>query len=372
MQIDATLQQFEQQLGTEAWRAAVTLAAVLASLLAYRLAVRSLSAWASRTDTPFDDQVIRLLRKPLAYFMPLVALTVSWPTPDHGSVRMASGRHASLVAAIVCVGWLAARLVRVLDIALERKFDRNVADNFQARRVHTQLRGFRNIALFLIGLATVAAVLMTFEAVRQFGVSLLASAGVAGVIIGFAAQRSISTIVAGIQIALSQPIRVDDVLIVEGEWGWVEEITLTYVVMRIWDQRRLVVPINYFIEKPFQNWTRNSAELLGTVFIYADYGVEIDTLRAELVRLCEASPLWDRRVCQLVVTDAKETVIELRALVSAADSGKAWDLRCAVREGLVRFMQREHPQSLPRLRVEDAKALSKGRLASVPSPAIDH
>ena len=224
----------------------------------------------------------------------------------------------------------------------------------------------------IIGLATVAAVLMTFEAVRQFGVSLLASAGVAGVIIGFAAQRSISTIVAGIQIALSQPIRVDDVLIVEGEWGWVEEITLTYVVMRIWDQRRLVVPINYFIEKPFQNWTRNSAELLGTVFIYADYGVEIDTLRAELVRLCEASPLWDRRVCQLVVTDAKETVIELRALVSAADSGKAWDLRCAVREGLVRFMQREHPQSLPRLRVEDAKALSKGRLASVPSPAIDH
>jgi small-conductance mechanosensitive channel len=354
----AFMQQFERALGTEPWRVAITVAIVLASLVAYRVLFRSLSAWASRTDTPFDDEIVRLLRRPLSYLIPLVALTVAWPSASDASGHMSGGQHASLVLTILCCGWVATRLVRILDVALERQFGRTLSDDLQVRRVHTQLRGFRNIALFLIGLATTAAVLMTFETVRQFGVSLLASAGAAGVIIGFAAQRSISTIVAGIQIALSQPIRVDDVVIVEGEWGWIEEITLTYVVVRIWDLRRLVVPINYFIEKPFQNWTRNSAELLGTVYLYTDYTVDIEALRGELTRICENSPLWDRRVCGLVVTDAKQSVLELRALVSAQDSGKAWDLRCVVREGLVQFMQRNQPQSLPRFRVEDARLLA--------------
>ena len=197
-----------------------------------------------------------------------------------------------------------------------------------------------------------AAILMTFDKVRQLGASILASAGIAGIIVGLAAQRSIATLLAGIQIALTQPIRIDDVVIVENEWGRIEEITLTYVVVRIWDLRRLIVPITYFIEKPFQNWTRISADLLGTVFLYTDYTVPIQAVREELRRILEGSEKWDRRVCVLQVTDTTERTVQLRALVSAADSSKAWDLRCEVREKLVDFLQKNYPHALPRVRAE--------------------
>ena len=177
----------------------------------------------------------------------------------------------------------------------------------------------KKVALTIIGVFTLASMLMVFESVRQFGASILASAGIAGIVVGFAAQRSIATLLAGFQIALTQPIRLDDVVIVEGEWGRIEDITLTYVVVRIWDLRRLVVPITYFIEQPFQNWTRSSAELLGTVFVYVDYSVPLDALRAQLTRLLEASPYWDGKVNVLQVTDAKEHTLEIRVLASAAD-----------------------------------------------------
>lgn len=196
---------------------------------------------------------------------------------------------------------------------------------------------------------------MTFDKVRQIGVSILASAGIAGIIIGFAAQRSLATLIAGIQIAITQPIRIDDVVIVENEWGWIEEITLTYVVIRIWDQRRLVVPITYFIERPFQNWTRTSAELLGTVYLYADYGIPVDELRQELEKIVNASPLWDKRVAKIQVTNATEKTVEMRALVSAENSSNAWELRCLVREKLIDFMQRNYPERLPRIRLETNK-----------------
>ena len=179
---------------------------------------------------------------------------------------------------------------------------------------------------------------------------MIASAGVAGIVVGFAAQKSLGTLLAGIQIALTQPVRIDDVVIVEGEWGRIEEITLTYVVVRIWDLRRLVVPITYFIEKPFQNWTRTSADILGSVFLHVDYGVPVDALRKELTRILEASPNWDRKVNVLQVTDAKERTLELRALASSSDASRSWDLRCEVREKLVAFVQANYPGSLPRLR----------------------
>jgi len=194
--------------------------------------------------------------------------------------------------------------------------------------------------------------LMVFESVRQLGTSILASAGVLGIIVGFAAQKSIATVLAGFQIAMTQPIRLDDVVIVEGEWGRIEEITLTYVVVLIWDQRRLVVPISYFIEKPFQNWTRVSAELLGTIFLYMDYTVPLDKLRAELDRLLAETDMWDKRVKVVQVTDSKERVIEVRVLVSAADASTAWNLRCMLREKLIGYLQRNHPESLPRTRAE--------------------
>jgi len=199
-----------------------------------------------------------------------------------------------------------------------------------------------------------AAILMTFDKVRYLGTSLLASAGVAGIILGFAAQRSIGTLLAGIQIAITQPIRLDDVVIVENEWGRIEEITLTYVVVRIWDKRRLIVPTTYFIEKPFQNWTRVSADILGTVFIYTDYQVPVDKLREEFTRILEKSELWDRKTNVMQVTNATDRTIEIRALMSAADSPTAWDLRVHVREKLITFLQENYPDSLPRTRIEMA------------------
>ena len=180
--------------------------------------------------------------------------------------------------------------------------------------------------------------LMVFESGRHFGTAIIASAGVAGIIIGFAAQKSIATLLAGFQIALTQPIRIDDVVIVENEWGRIEEITLTYVVVRIWDLRRLVLPITYFIETPFQNWTRTSADILGTVFLHVDYTLPLDSLRSELTRILEGSPLWDRKVNVLQVTDAKPHTLEVRALASAADASAAWDLRCHIREQLIAFI----------------------------------
>ena len=198
--------------------------------------------------------------------------------------------------------------------------------------------------------------MMIFDNIRQLGVSLLASAGVLGIIVGLAAQRSISTLLAGLQIALTQPIRMDDVVIIEGEWGRIEEITLTYVVVRIWDLRRMVVPVTYFLEKPFQNWTRVSADLLGTVTIYTDYNIPVDALREELQRILKDSPRWDGKTWGLQVTNASERTVECRALMSAVDSSSAWDLRCEVREKMLDFLQRNYPASLPKIRAELQRA----------------
>ncbi|MGH7953978.1 MAG: mechanosensitive ion channel family protein, partial [Limisphaerales bacterium] len=236
--------------------------------------------------------------------------------------------------------------------AVQMEYRVDVKDNLAARKIQTQVRVLKKIAVTLIVLVTVACMLMVFQSVRQLGQSMLASAGVAGIIIGFAAQRTLGSLLAGIQIAFTQPIRLDDVVIVEGEWGRIEEITLTYVVVAIWDWRRLVVPITYFVEKPFQNWSRTTANLMGSVFLYVDYNVPVNELRAELDKILENSKNWDRKVKVLQVTDAKEHTVELRVLASSADSGSSWDLRCEIREKLVDFLQRKYPESLPRTRAE--------------------
>ena len=185
---------------------------------------------------------------------------------------------------------------------------------------------------------------------RRLGTGLLTGVGVGGIIIGFAAQKSLGNLLAGFQIAFTQPIRIDDVLVVEGEWGRVEEITLTYVVLNIWDQRKLILPINYFIEKPFQNWTRTGAEILGTAFFYMDYTIPVDQLRTEFERLLSLSPLWDKRAQALQVTNTSERTIEVRTLMSAATSGAAFDLRCYIRENLIKYVREHHPDSLPKTR----------------------
>jgi hypothetical protein len=228
----------------------------------------------------------------------------------------------------------------------------DIPDNLDARRIRTQMTVLYRILVFVVCIFAVSIGLMLFPSIRQIGTSLLASAGLAGLVIGLAARPAITNLLAGLQLALAEPVRLDDVVIVEGEWGRVEEISTTYIIVRIWDKRRLVVPLSYFIEKPFQNWTRHSSDLLATVFIYADYSVPVDEVRAELHRILQQSGVWDGGVWNLQVTNASEHAVELRALMSAPDSGKAWDLRCLVRERLIDFLQKRHPGSLPRARAE--------------------
>jgi small-conductance mechanosensitive channel len=253
---------------------------------------------------------------------------------------------------MACAAWLIVSLTRVLEDVLAERYRLDVADNLQARHVHTQMRVLRRVFLVVLGVITLSLMLMTFPTARQLGTTLFASAGVAGIVIGMAARPTVANLIAGVQIALTQPIRIDDVVIVENEWGRIEEITTTYVVVRIWDLRRLVLPLSYFIEHPFQNWTRVTADILGTVFLYTDYRIPVENVRAELHRILESSGMWDGKVWGLQVTNATEHTVELRALMSAPDASQAWDLRCHVREGLIEFVQRTYPDSLPRVRAE--------------------
>ena len=262
---------------------------------------------------------------------------------------------------IISIAWGLIVTLRISKIIFFEKYNTSQEDNLRSRKFQTQFNILEKILIFLIIIISIGLILMLFDEVRRIGISLFASAGVAGVIVGLAAQKVIAAVLAGMQIAITQPIRLDDVVIIEGEWGRIEEITLTYVVVRIWDKRRLIVPSTYFFEKPFQNWTRTTAEILGTVFIYTDYHVSFDALRDELTRLLEATPLWDGQVNVLQVTDAKPNGVEVRALMSAKDSGTAWDLRVYIREKLIEFLQKNYPESLPKTRilVQDEKSKSE-------------
>jgi small-conductance mechanosensitive channel len=272
-------------------------------------------------------------------------------------------RHGAGLLLIAAFTWLAVRMCSAIAAAVALRHPLTVADNLNARRIQTQTRVLTRSLASVAALVGVSFALLTFPGVRNIGAGLLASAGVIGLVAGIAAKPIFGNLLAGLQIALSQPIRLDDVVIVEGEFGRIEEIGRAYVVVAVWDQRRLVVPLQYFIEKPFQNWTLASSELLGTVFLWVDYGMPVEPLRIELQRLCEAAPQWDRRICLLQVTDASERSMQLRALVSSADAGSNWDLRCRVREGLIEFVRREYPDYLPRLRAELAGAGTRPREA---------
>lgn len=309
---------------------------------------------AARADTAWDDILLPLAGKTVRRALPLLALILGAPALSVSPALAEVVRNATSLLLIGVVAFILCQVVNTAAAFVLRPYRLDVADNLRARGIHTQVMVLKKVAFTVVGIFTLASMLMVFESVRQFGASILASAGIAGIVVGLAAQRSIATLLAGFQIAMTQPIRVDDVVIVEGECGRIEDITLTYVVVKIWDQRRLIVPMTHFLERPFQNWTRTSAEMLGSVMLYLDYSVPVDALREELTRIVHASPLWDRRVNALQVTDTREHTVEVRALVSAADASQAWDLRCEVREQLVAFVQRRYPRSLPRLRTSFA------------------
>ena len=278
----------------------------------------------------------------------LIAIGIGVTVSPMDPAPSAQIRSVLLFLGILTSGWLAAGIMDMWAVVYMRRFNLQTEDNLVARKHVTQTRILQKVAKVVIALLTLGLALMTIAGFRQWGVSLLASAGVVGIIAGLALQPVLTNLLAGIQIAMTQPIRIDDALIVEGEWGTVEEITSTYVVVKLWDWRRMVLPLTWFIQKPFQNWTRETARLIGTAFIYVDYEAPIDRLRAELERICRASPHWDGDVISLQVTDVTDRVAQVRCLASGRNGGVVFDLRCEIREKMLAFMRDQCPEALPR------------------------
>lgn len=294
--------------------------------------------------------VLARIEAPATLVAPMVALQFVLAGAPEDLRFLAAATRAASLALIAGFTWLAIRAIGAFADSVVEMHPANVSDNLQARRIQTQTRVLSRTVMLVVGVIGVGAALMTFPNVRQIGASLLASAGVAGLVAGIAARPVLANLIAGLQIALTQPIRLDDVVIMEGEWGRIEEITAAYVVVKVWDERRLVVPLQWVIEHPFQNWTRRGAALLGSVFLWLDYRVALAPLRAELERVCRNDPDWDGRVAILQVVDTSERAMQVRVLVSSADAPRGWDLRCRVREALIDFLQRRDPEGLPRVR----------------------
>lgn len=305
-----------------------------------------------RTAVEWDAAIARHLRGPARLGAMLLALQFTVPGLALTGTSAVFASHGLDILSVVAIAWITLRAILVLEEILLSRFEMGRSNNLESRKVHTQVRILHNVVVAVLVVVASAMVLMTFPGVRRIGVSLLASAGIAGVILGLAAQKTIGNLLAGIQLALTQPIRIDDVVIVENEWGWIEEITLTYVVVKIWDLRRLILPISYFIERPIQNWTRSASEIMGTVVIPCDQAADVDLIRAEASRIAALAPQWDRKVCVVQVVDCRAEAMDVRILVSATDSGMCWDLRCHMRERLLDFLRREHPEWLPRRRVQ--------------------
>ncbi len=319
---------------------------------AIRALEKRMRHWAQSTGSVLNNVIVPVAGQTLRLAVPLLAVILLLPLLDLPAQWAWVSQKGFGILLIVSLSFLIIRAVRAVQVALLREHRLDVADNYTARRIYTQVSVIRKLVVSGVVIIGVAAILMMFDTVRQLGTSILASAGIAGIILGFAAQKTLGNLLAGIQIALSQPILIDDVVNVEGEFGRIEDITLTFVTVRTWDLRRLIIPITYFLEKPFQNWSRKSDEILGTIFLYLDYQVPLGELRAELKRLVEKNENWDRQVCKLQVTDTKPNTIEVRALVSSRNAGTSFDLRCQVREELIEFLRSRYPESLPRVRLE--------------------
>jgi small-conductance mechanosensitive channel len=328
------------------------LSAIVAGWLLYIFVAVLLNRWLRFISLRGFKIGLGPIKRPLCFLLPVLCIALTLPLSHLPEKASSFVSHLINIALILFFSWVVIKIIYIVRDAGLEHYNVNVKDNARARGMHTQIRLITNIIAVIVIVFTIAFILMTFPQVKQIGVTILASAGIIGIVIGLAAQKTLGNLIAGIQIAIAQPIRLDDVVIVENEWGKIEEITLTYVVVRIWDLRRLVVPISYFLEKSFQNWTRTSADLLGIVLIYADYTIPVKDMREELTRILNNSSLWDKKINVLQVTNMTEKTVELRALMSAADSSSLWDLRCEVRERLLEFLQAHFPHCLPRMRLE--------------------
>jgi small-conductance mechanosensitive channel len=336
------------------WSAAIVVAAIVVALVVRFIAFAIIARFTRHSPTLLKDSLILHSQRVSRWILPLLALTIALPAAPLPAMVKSAMQHITGVAFIASIAWLVLLFTDVAVDIFGSRYRLDVADNLLARKVQTQLRALRRVIAIAIIVVASALALMTFPSIHQIGTSLLASAGLAGLVVGMAMKPTISSLLAGIQVALTQPIRLDDVVVVQGEWGWIEEIETTYVVVRIWDLRRLILPLSYFIEQPFENWTRSSADLLAYVILWVDYTTPIEELRLELTRILKSTNYWKGQANVLQVTDANERAMQIRALMDASDSSVAWNLRCLVREKLIEFIQQRHPGSLPRLRGESS------------------
>ncbi|MDU6410987.1 MAG: mechanosensitive ion channel family protein [Yersiniaceae bacterium] len=337
--------------GAPTWVGAVLLVTLsfAVGFLARFILLRFIRYWQNR-DRKLFKSLEKHLRGSMFLFIPLLLINVGVNYIDIHPDALAFITTTVNIFIILSLCSILIRLINVLQDMLFIRYDINLSNNLRARKIRTQIIYVKKVAIVLIVSLCVSLILLNFPSVRKFGTTILAGAGVAGIIIGFALQKSLVNLFAGIQIAFTQPIKIDDAVVVENEWGWIEEINLTYIVVRIWDLRRLVLPITYFTEKPFQNWTRNDAQILGSVFLYVDYSMPLDPLRKHFEKVLSETTLWDQQTQVLQVTDTNEKTMTLRLLMTAQNSPTAWDLRCYVRERMIEFIQQNYPQSLPHVR----------------------
>ncbi|MFC7705151.1 mechanosensitive ion channel family protein [Plastorhodobacter daqingensis] len=327
------------------------LIAVTFALALHWLIVKLVRRLSQRSDS-FLTRALRRTRGPTRLAFVVLAMVIVAPTLSLEPFWSLMFQRTATMLLILTIGWIFSVVTSLAAERVNSRYRLDVEDNLRARQHVTQVRVLHRTVQTLIVLFTVGAMLLTFESVQRYGVSLLASAGAAGLVVGLAARPVFANLIAGVQIALTQPIRIDDVVIVEDEWGWIEEIRATYVTIRLWDWRRLVVPLSYFIEQPFQNWTRDSASIIGVVMWHVDYTMPIDRFRERATEIIKASSLWDGNVVNVQVVDVSERTIQVRGLMSARTSPIAWDLRCEVREKVLAWIQAEYPQCLPRHRAE--------------------
>ncbi len=332
-----------------AWAASFVL---LASAVIIALLLHAVISTLLRSQRPYFNSILRGTKNPARAAFILIALAIAVPAAPLGP-EIASVLARLLMLATICLlGWIALTVLQIAASLYLLRFRLDVEDNLLARKHVTQVRLLLRVLDTIVILVTAGFALMTFDAVRQYGVSLFASAGVAGIIAGLAARPVLSNLLAGVQLAVTQPIRLEDAVTVENEYGWVEEITSTYVVVRLWDSRRLILPLSYFIEKPFYNWTRQAAANMGSVMLYLDYAAPVDRIRQKAVELAAESKCMSGRVINVQVTNTSAQAIEVRVLVSSDSAAATSDLCAELREKLIYFLQQEYPEALPRSRSE--------------------
>jgi|UPI000308AA0D small-conductance mechanosensitive channel len=342
---------FDELSGAPTWVPAVLLVtlSLAVGFLARFILLRFIRYWQNR-DRKLFKSLEKHLRGSMFLFIPLLLISAGLNSVN---IQPGSLSFITTTVNIFIILSFCSVIIRLINVAQDMlfiRYDINLSNNLRARKIRTQIMYVKKVAIVVLVTLCLSLILLSFPGVRKFGTTILAGAGVAGIIIGFALQKSLVNLFAGIQIAFTQPIKIDDAVVVENEWGWIEEINLTYVVVRIWDLRRLVLPITYFTENAFQNWTRNNAQILGSVFLYLDYSMPLEPLRKHFEKVLSETKLWDQQTQVLQVTDTTDKTMTIRMLMTAQNSPTAWDLRCYVREKMIEFIQQNYPQSLPQVR----------------------